>query len=240
MDKVALQFSGGKDSTAALYLLKEDWPEMTVYWLNSGDAFPETIAFVRRVAQELPHFVEVAGDVHQAIAESGIPADIIPFDASDFAKTAMLPEIARLQNRGMCCFRSKMQPLMARMISDGITTIIRGQKLADRYKSPIRSHQVAAGFRFLFPIETWTDDQVHEYLDKIDRMPPLYESGVLRSGDCMTCSAWLGDNRPNYLRAHHPEKAAILAQRLAIVAQATRPSLINLATAIGDLNGKSS
>ena len=43
-DKIALQFSGGKDSLAVLYLCKEWWNKITVVWLNTGSAFPETIA----------------------------------------------------------------------------------------------------------------------------------------------------------------------------------------------------
>lgn len=237
MDKVAFQFSGGKDSTAALYLLKEDWPEMTVYWLNSGDAFPELTAFVRDIGRQLPNFVEVPGRVHEVVDRFGFPSDLIPFDASDFATNAMLPQRVKLQNRGSCCFRSKMEPLMERMFRDGINVIIRGQKATDQYKSPLVSGDTVAGIRFLFPLQDWTDDQVYEYLESINKMPPMYESGVLRSGDCMACSAWLGDNRPNYLRTHHPETARILAARLDAVASELRVPLAHFITARKEAHG---
>ena len=41
--RIAFQFSGGRDSTAALHVLRLLWDKMTIYTLNTGDAWPETL-----------------------------------------------------------------------------------------------------------------------------------------------------------------------------------------------------
>ena len=203
-DHVAFQFSGGKDSTAALFLLRDFWPSMTVYWLNSGDSFPETAEFIRSVAASLPRFVEVAGRVNETIAAFGPPSDLIPYGASEAAWAMGVGSGPQLQDRSLCCARSKMVPLHQHMIDDGITLIVRGQKSADDYRGPFQSGQCADGFEFYYPIEQWSDSDVMALLSGQGLLPPLYGAGLTRSGDCMRCSAWLGDRRANYLAEHHP------------------------------------
>lgn len=230
-ERVAFQFSGGKDSTAALLLMRDAWPRMTVYWLNSGDAFPETAAFVRRVAAHLPRFVEVQGRVNEVIGEFGPPADVIGADASETAWAMGVGRGHRLQDRALCCLRSKMAPMHQRMLDDGITMIVRGQKKADHYKGPFSSGDVVGGFEFLYPIETWTDSDVFDYLDAQELMPPLYDKGMKRSGDCMSCSAWLGDGRDRYLADNHPEAHRVFVQRVRASCAANESAVGNLFSA---------
>lgn len=217
-ERIALQFSGGKDSTVVLLLLRDLWPRLTVYWLNSGDAFPETAAFVRghgaAVVEAGGRFVEVPGRVDDVIATFGPPADIIGADASEPAHTLLVGRGERLQDRALCCLRSKMAPLQQRMIDDGITLIVRGQKAADDFKGPFRDGDSADGFAFWFPIEDWSDSDVLAWLVASDAVPPLYAAGLLRSGDCMRCSAWLGDRRAEYLVRHHPVAFRDYAERV--------------------------
>lgn len=59
--KVAVEVSGGRDSLACLYLLRPYWNRFWVYWLNSGDSFPEVVQLMERVRARVPHFVEIAG-----------------------------------------------------------------------------------------------------------------------------------------------------------------------------------
>ncbi len=51
--RIAFQFSGGRDSTAALYLLRAYWSRMTVIHLDTGDQFPETREVVVAVGRDL-------------------------------------------------------------------------------------------------------------------------------------------------------------------------------------------
>ncbi|MFM0170609.1 phosphoadenosine phosphosulfate reductase family protein [Paraburkholderia sediminicola] len=81
-ERIALQFSGGKDSLAMLHLMRKHWDRMTVYWVNPGDAFPETIALVESVRALVPHFVEIAANQPQVIAQFDIPMDLLPASAT--------------------------------------------------------------------------------------------------------------------------------------------------------------
>ena len=222
--RVAFQFSGGKDSTAALFLLRPLWARMTVYWLNSGDSFPETAAFVRRIAAELPRFVEVKGRVHEMVSRFGPPSDLIPEAASETAWAMNVGRGERLQDRTLCCARSKMAPMHERMLADGVTLIVRGQKAADSFRGPLSSGTVDAstGLEFYYPIEQWTDSDVMRYLTEHDLVPPLYGEGLNRSGDCMTCSAWLGDKRAAYLAQRHPVAFQGYRQRIFTIARAVQ------------------
>ena len=228
-EKIAFQFSGGKDSTAALFLLRAYWPRMTVYWLNSGDAFPEVAKFVHSVAEQLPNFVEVKGRVHDTIAAFGPPADVVPFHASEAAHAAHVGGPYILQDRSFCCVRSKMFPLQERMKENGITLFIRGQKNGDTFKGPHKSGDVSDGIELLYPIETWTDDDVLAYVESVapDALT-LYRHGLRRSGDCMACSAWLGDARAEYLKLMHPARFEVLNTRLRVVATAVMPEVEKL------------
>jgi len=58
-DKMALQFSGGKDSLALAYLLKPYWGRLTFYHLDTGDLLPEIRDLVALFAAKVPHFVRV-------------------------------------------------------------------------------------------------------------------------------------------------------------------------------------
>ncbi|MFM0170608.1 hypothetical protein PQR33_14920 [Paraburkholderia sediminicola] len=107
-----------------------------------------------------------------------------------------------------------MLPLAQRMVDDGITLIVRGQKNADKLKAPLRSGAVENGIEYLFPLEDWTDEEVYAFLARegIERLP-FYES-MSTTPDCMTCSAWWSDGRAAYLRERHPAHYEVYQQRL--------------------------
>jgi 3'-phosphoadenosine 5'-phosphosulfate sulfotransferase (PAPS reductase)/FAD synthetase len=76
--KPILQFSGGADSLACLWLLREHWPRLTVVWVNTGDCFPETSELMRKVRELVPHFHEVRSDQPAQIRRWGYPVDVLP------------------------------------------------------------------------------------------------------------------------------------------------------------------
>ena len=213
-ERIALQFSGGKDSIACLLLLAEHLGNITVYHLDSGDSFPETREFVHEVAESVPHFVTVPGRVKDVGAQYGIPSDIVPCGSSwagQLAGDTDRPMLSRYE----CCFMSIQQPMHERMVEDGITLIIRGQKNSDTHNGPYRNGDSAAGFEFLYPLEDWTDEDVFDYLHKHDvRLPRFYEEGMSRAPDCMTCSAWWDVSVNDYMNRHHPEAQNVRERRI--------------------------
>jgi phosphoadenosine phosphosulfate reductase len=221
-ERIAFQFSGGKDSLAALFRLRSCWSRMTVYWTNTGDAVPEVRAVVDRVRDLVPNFVEITGRVAEQIAEHGLPSDLVP-------TTAGLSERPRLQDRFNCCYHALMAPMHQRMHDDGITLIVRGQKSADTLKSPLRSGAIESGVELLFPLEHWTDDEVFAYLEKHAFVPDYYQH-LAASPDCLTCSAYWSEGRAGWLKTHHPEAYQAYQGKLDIIREAVMPliTLFNL------------
>lgn len=212
--KIALQFSGGKDSLACLYLMERFWNVLTVYWLNTGDAFPETIERMARIRELVHNFVEIQGCQPQVIEQYGIPSDIVPANSTEMGILANGGHGVLIQDRYSCCARSLMIPMHQKMIDDGITLIIRGQKDSDRLKGSYKSGDVENGIQVFYPIESWTDERVLHYLKTCGRELPEFYEDMDQSPDCMTCSGYWEEGVSKYLKNHHPEHHKIYMFRL--------------------------
>jgi len=213
--RIALQFSGGKDSLAVLLLLRPFWDRLTVYWLNSGDAFPETVALMGLVRDTVSSFVEVAGRQPAVLSGMGWPTDVVPAVSTPFGVAADGSARQSLIDRYTCCYHSLMLPMHERMVADGVTLVIRGQKNLDAVKAPTRSGHVLNGIEFLYPIEGWSDEQVFRFLSEQDAtLTPQYDEGMPSSLDCMHCTGWLEHRSSGYLASRHPEVHQEVNRRL--------------------------
>lgn len=227
--KIGLQFSGGKDSLACLQLLRDELERITVYHLRTPDYDPcvdEAVAWARSIAK---HFVTI----ESAQPANTVPSDVVPSNATPlglYVKGATQPVII---DRFACCFATIMLPLHQRMLDDGVTLIIRGQKNADRRKSAVRSGDVSEGIEYLFPLEAWDDNEVFALLTTHDVPIPTCYDELDTLPDCLTCSAWWDEHRTGYLRHRHPEKFAIVAERLAYIGTMIRDELQHLEVANG-------
>ena len=213
-----LQFSGGKDSIACLLLLKDQLADITVMWANSGDTFPETLRQMEKVREMCPNFIEVMGDQPEVIQTGGYPVDVLPM--RNHKEIARLSGQNRVKLQGFleCCFNSFLLPMHNAAIDAGATEIIRGQKLCDGQKSPVRSGDVIDGIKYSFPIENWTDAQVMEFVKDSGLLTENY-SIANTSLDCMHCTAYLAENKwkLTYLEARHPEVAVEVRSRLGVI-----------------------
>jgi len=211
--RIALQFSGGKDSLAALYLLRTHWERITVYWLNTGNAFPETHALMAQTRDAVPNFVEVQGDQEASFSQHGYPSDLVPAEHTPIGVACGGSPGPLIQGRYDCCWRVLMKPLHDRMVEDRITLIIRGEKSADAHRAQHGSF--FDGISYYSPIENWTDTMVLRYLrSQHIALPRFYEEGHNTSFDCMDCTAWWGEGRAAYLKRHHPAHYERLMSRL--------------------------
>ena len=226
-EKIALQFSGGRDSIACLYLMRAFLDRITVYWLNTGSTFPETVATIKHVRELAPNFVEIEGRQPQVIETFGIPSDLVPVSSTPMGIIGEGSQAPLIQDRYSCCARSIMLPLHERMIADGITLIIRGQKNADRLKGTLRSGDVENGIEYLYPIEDWSHAQTLRYLnDEGAPIPRFYE--VMDSApDCMTCSAWWENGAAKYLKRYHFDAYQEVQRRLDIINAAVGGHIAN-------------
>ncbi len=217
---IVLQFSGGKDSIACLMLLKEHLHRITVLWMNTGAAFPETIAQMASVRAMCPNFIEVSGAQPESIASQGYPVDVLPLRNDKHVQFLTQQERLPLQGFMACCFNNLMQPMHLATLELGATLIIRGQKAADHHKSPVTSGAVLGGVEFWFPIDDWTDAKVMEYVADSGLLPMHYEDANT-SLDCWDCTAYRAENqwKQPYLERHHPDKAAEVRRRLVLIKQ---------------------
>jgi phosphoadenosine phosphosulfate reductase len=218
-ERIALQFSGGRDSLACLYLMRPYWDRLTVYWCDTGAAFPETVALMQQIRDMVPNFARIEGRQPQVVAEFGMPSDLVPVGGTNIGRFVG-GEAPLIQDRYSCCIRSMMQPTMERMLADGITLIIRGQKNADRLKSKVRSGEVHDGIEFLFPIEDWDTRKVMRYLSDYGAPIPRFYEMLNGAPDCMTCTAWWEEGAAKYLKRYHYAQFLENQKRLDVIAKA--------------------
>lgn len=216
--KIALAFSGGKDSTACVYLLKDRLDDITIYHVDAGDMLPEMRDGVARVEAFAPHFVRINTDVAGWIAENGLPSDLVPYASHPIGRAcgqARTPLVSRYD----CCFANLMWPLVKRVHEDGNTLLIRGVKKSDLPRLPAVSGDVIEGsaIEIYHPIEDWSDEQVFSFLALQGvQLPRFYEQHT-QGLDCARCSGWWSERRGAYLKQYYPELWAEYDARLQLV-----------------------
>jgi 3'-phosphoadenosine 5'-phosphosulfate sulfotransferase (PAPS reductase)/FAD synthetase len=223
-EKIALLYSGGKDSRACVELLRDRLDEITIYHLDTGDLLPEMRACVAEVEADAPHFVRISTDVSGWIAANGLPTDLLPFGNHPIGY--MLGHAsAKLVPRYDCCYINLMGPLFTRAHDDGCTLIIRGTKRVDMPRMAAENGEVGSGMELWLPLHDWTNEQVFAYLAQQGvKLSRVYDY-VVNSPECARCSAWWGEGRRDYLKKYHPELWAEYDARLQIIIDAIAPSL---------------
>lgn len=219
----ALQFSGGKDSLACLYLLKEKLDGIQVYWLNTGDGCPETLDVIKQCREWIPNFVEVRSTVKAWREANGAPSDLVPAQCHSLGVAYGMSSL-HLSNRFDCCFHNLMAPMHLRMVEDKIDCVIRGTKLADTGKLPVEGQ--TGFYEVVLPLRDWTHDEVFYYLKKIGApQNAIYE--YFKSGsapECLGCTAWWDDGKARYLKARHPAEYKVYALKLLRISKEVQQS----------------
>lgn len=225
--RIALQLSGGRDSMACLYLLRPHWEKITVYWCNTGAPYPETVEWMAQVREMVPKFVEIDGRNEDVLAQFGMPSDIVPSSHTPIGLLATRRPGLVLQDRYSCCARTMMLPMHERMLADGVTLIIRGQRADDVVKADTRSGEIHDGIELLYPIEQWSADDVMAFLRKVDAPVPRFYEMLESAPDCMTCSAWWEHGATKYLKRYHHPAYLEVQRRLDIINEAVGESIAN-------------
>ncbi len=210
-ERAALQFSGGKDSTALIYLARPCLDRITVYFGDTGAVFPHVRQHVEETCRRLGARLKIVtpeqsiDDYHAA---AGLPSDIVPIEAM----AEMQPLLAErrpqlIQSYLRCCAAMLWAPMEKAMRRDGHKIVLRGSKRCDRRVGvgPVHSEH---GVEYRSPLWEWSDERVMAYLAAEDARLPAHYSAVPDSLDCWLCTAHLahhGEAKLRWMREHHPE-----------------------------------
>jgi phosphoadenosine phosphosulfate reductase len=203
-DKIALAASGGKDSLACVYLLRDQLDRITVYHVDTGDELPEVRDAVAHVEAMAPHFVRVTTDVAGWIAANGLPSDLVPHTAHQLGQVRGEGYI-RLAARYDCCRANRAGALIDRIKADGNTMLIAGVRRDDMRVMPAHDGDDMDGIEAFYPIETWNTTDVLAYLERVGAPLPAFYPHLEHGVDCAHCPAWWSEQRGAYLRRFHPE-----------------------------------
>jgi len=167
-EKVALMFSGGKDSIACLHLIKNYLDKTTVVWVNTGASFPEIEALMEETRQQVPHFLEIKTNQPESIKSKGYPVDVVPVNYTVLGQSVTSIKDFKVRSYFECCAENFWLPCDAEVRKLGITGVIRGQRQSESHRAPVKSGYVENGIEYNFPIESWSDSEVIDYLKSKD------------------------------------------------------------------------
>ncbi len=223
----AFHFSGGKDSLACLYLLRPQLHSLTVYWLNTQDGCPETLAVIEQVREWIPNFVEVKSDSKAWREQFGHPSDLVPANSHFLGQAYGLSKL-KMTPRFDCCHENLMRPMHERMLADKVDCVIRGTKTSDTGKVPAEGS--TPFYEIILPIRDWTHEQVFAYLEEVSApRNAIYEHFKgMSAPECFSCSAWWGDGKASYLKTRHPEAFSAYQAKIIAIAQELRAPLMEL------------
>ena len=231
--KAVLQFSGGKDSTALLYLARQFLGQVSVVFCDTGAIFPHVVKFVSDVATHLQIKLDIVRPeipVSEHIDHAGLPADIIAVDALS-VMSPCITQHQKLQTYFDCCNVNIWQPLNRYVKKSGATLVLRGVKKSDTRKG-VPPGTIEDGVQYDAPLWDWTDGDVYAYLAEQGVTLPAHYPAVNDSLDCWLCTAHLahhGFEKMLWLREHYPELWPEVAERLGRV----RAELLRHAKPIG-------
>jgi 3'-phosphoadenosine 5'-phosphosulfate sulfotransferase (PAPS reductase)/FAD synthetase len=155
---------GGKDSTAAAFLLRPHWDRIRFYHWDTGDLLPEVRSVVGELAKILPNLTTLHGDVGRWIAATGC--------RPTWCRTRRM-HVGSHGGEGRASSAVTIAagptpwPDLPAHPPDGHTLLIRGTKHADMPRLPMRSGQVLDGIELLLPIADWSDADVMAYLREV-------------------------------------------------------------------------
>ena len=229
-EKVALMFSGGRDSLACLHLTQPYWEQTTVVWVNPQANFPEIESVMQAVREIVPHFLEVTTDQPASIEQFGYPVDLLPVDWTAMGQVSTKPKTIMLRSYLDCCSENKSLPADRAARDAGCTAIIRGSRSDEMHHSVVKSGFVHEGVEYCHPLQTWTFGDVLNFLRErgVDITPRLMLSES--SLDCWNCTAFLPDRRERrvYIKERHPEVYAHLVPLLKEVRNAALRPMADL------------
>ena len=212
--KIALAFSGGKDSWACLWLNRHRLADIAVIWVNTGKNYPELLDTIEYAKSLCPNFVEIIVDKDGQNAFNGIPSDVVPINWTRHGQSVTTEKTVMIQSYLQCCLENIGMNLHEYCVSNGFTHLIRGQRNDEGHKSSARDGSVVNGIIYEQPIENWNSQQVLDYIDDNMVRPEHFQLNH-SSMDCYDCTAFTGESKDRiaYTEHKYPKLHALYAKR---------------------------
>jgi len=177
---IAVAFSGGKDSAVILHIAWQLQPDILVVFNNTGVEYPETVNFVKELADKW--------DLNLIVTH---PEKTF----WNIAKTKGYDTIKKHKNNN-CCYWLKEKPMRLLVKQLGIQAEITGTTAVENRNRMFHARDDGWCYYLkknktqrIHPILWWTPDEVREYITSQELpMNPVYAKGAERVG-CMPCTA---------------------------------------------------
>ena len=230
-DSVFVAFSGGKDSLAVAALASHLNP--TLLWVNTGFSFGHVEAFIRGATLPL---VEIKADLLGQWREEGIPSDIVPVGRSGLLANTNQPIVQAWTN---CCQRNRTVPLFEFLgKTSGKVVLLHGQRAEDGAPGLGRiTSQICPQVSVDAPIQSWSTEDVLDFLAKERVGLPVHYSEVPDSLDCWCCPALVGphsSHRISFMARRYPDQLALTLELAKKARAAVLSSVAEFDNAIRD------
>ena len=221
-DKVAVAFSGGRDSLVAMHLALQMRPDIPVMLVNTGIEFPESLAYARQLAKDWRlNYYEAHAHVNfwKLTEEQGIP--VAGRGNTTFMRD--LSEKAGVKLSNSCCRRMKETPARQFYRDHDIEGVVTGLRVSE---SMMRKYNFAdyGALRYSktydtlisWPLYAWKEEDITAYI-KENNLPlnPIYDMGYQRVG-CWAClqDMFYKDSRLFTLQKVHANMYKTLRKKL--------------------------